>query len=385
MALADADRQRPGSGDSFALARIAPPQLALIGPAEGLTSPTERFSVRVRVSDPGGRKIARLYARVNTGGRGVGVEAVGASAEGAEIIREVELQYGENVVTLVAENDAGAQSEPAVLRVSYRPPTPPRPNLYLLAIGTGTYRDERLQPLQYPAKDARDFAAAYKKQEGPLFGKVEATVLPEADVTRAKVLAALKTLADKPFRPDDYAIVFLAGHGTAMDPAAGNREFAFLPGDTRLNARSATALSGKELLGAVQNIGCNVLLVLDTCREGSALLSADDPDLTLRYLAGTIQYGRVTILSCGPRERSFESAEWQNGAFTRAFVQGILGAAPATGGADGQTITLFDLEGYLTRTVRDLTGQKQSPRIDVPSYVSLRRDQFPVARRLKKP
>ena len=210
-------------------------------------------------------------------------------------------------------------------------------------------------------------------------------MLPEADVTRAKILAALKALAGKPFRPDDYVIVFLAGHGTALDPKAGNREFAFLPSDTQLGSRSATALSGKELLGATQNISCNVLLVLDTCREGSALLSADDPDLTLRYLAGTIQYGRVTILSCGPRERSFESSEWRNGAFTRAFVQGILGAAPATGGPDGQTTTLFDLEGYLMKTVRDLTGQKQNPRIDIPSYISLRRDQFPVARRLKKP
>ena len=387
VALAEANRQRPdlSSGASLdALARFAPPTLTLIGPTAGLVSPTERFSVRYRVSDPNGRKIARLYARVNAGGRGVGIEA-DAPPGGAELSREVELQTGENVVTLVAENDAGAQSAPVSLRVSYRPPSPPRPNLYLLAIGTGKYHDERLQTLQYPAKDARDFAAAYQKQQGSLFEKVEATVLPEADATRAKVLDALKNLSGRPFRPDDYVIVFLAGHGTALDPKAGNREYAYLPSDTALNARGATALSGKELLGAIQNIGCNVMLVLDTCREGSALLSADDPDLTLRYLAGTIQYGRVTILSCGPRERSFESSEWGNGAFTRAFVQGILGAAPATGGADGQTVTLFDLEGYLMRTVRDLTGQKQNPRVDVPSYVSLRRDQFPVARRLKKP
>jgi hypothetical protein len=55
-----------------------------------------------------------------------------------------------------------------------------------------------------------------------------------------------------------------------------------------------------------------------------------------------------------------------NGAFTRAVVDGMHGAAARPG---SKVISILDLTSYVSRTVHDLTGGNQHPMTAMPKTV----------------
>ena len=83
----------------------------------------------------------------------------------------------------------------------------------------------------------------------------------------------------------------------------------------------------------------------------------------------------VVFASSTGKQYSLENPEWGNGAFTKALVEGIDGAADYT--QDGR-ITVNKLDLYLSERVKDLTGNKQTPTTTKPQTIS----DFPIA--LKK-
>ena len=72
--------------------------------------------------------------------------------------------------------------------------------------------------------------------------------------------------------------------------------------------------------------------------------------------------GAIVFSSSSGRQFSVEDAKWQNGAFTKALVEGLNGAAA---NADG-SITWKSLDHYVTRRVKELTGGEQSSVTAVP-------------------
>ena len=60
-------------------------------------------------------------------------------------------------------------------------------------IGVGRYDDSSLA-LQFSAKDAQDFAATLKRQQGGLYKAVVTKVLTDAEATKANVLEGLDWL-----------------------------------------------------------------------------------------------------------------------------------------------------------------------------------------------
>jgi hypothetical protein len=52
---------------------------------------------------------------------------------------------------------------------------------------------------------------------------------------------------------------------------------------------------------------------------------------------------------------SQEKQEWNNGAFTKAIVEGMRGAAARS---DLPAISISDLQGYVSRRVRELTDRQ---------------------------
>jgi hypothetical protein len=72
---------------------------------------------------------------------------------------------------------------------------------------------------------------------------------------------------------------------------------------------------------------------------------------------------------------SLEREEWNNGAFTKAIVEGMRGAAARS---DLPAISISDLQGYVSRRVKELTEGKQSPVMAMPKTV----EDYWIARRL---
>ena len=72
--------------------------------------------------------------------------------------------------------------------------------------------------------------------------------------------------------------------------------------------------------------------------------------------------GVVVLTSSSGRELSRESPDWKHGAFTMAALEALQGKADT----DGDTwLSVSEIEGYVVRRVRELTGNEQNPRISV--------------------
>ncbi len=65
-----------------------------------------------------------------------------------------------------------------------------KPKLYILAIGVSDYANPDYQ-LNYAAKDAQDFAATMKAQEGGIYREVEVKLLTDSEATQGNVFDGL--------------------------------------------------------------------------------------------------------------------------------------------------------------------------------------------------
>ena len=80
----------------------------------------------------------------------------------------------------------------------------------------------------------------------------------------------------------------------------------------------------------------------------------------------------VVFTASTGRQYSLEDPLWQNGAFTKALVEGIEGKADY--GSKGEiTVNMLDL--YLSERVKELTKGQQTPATAKPSTVP----DFPLA------
>lgn len=82
--------------------------------------------------------------------------------------------------------------------------------------------------------------------------------------------------------------------------------------------------------------------------------------------------GVVVFSSSTGRQYSLEDPLWQNGAFTKAVVEGIRGKADLLGKGK---ITVNMLDAYIAERVKELTQGKQTPVTTKPNTVP----DFPIA------
>ncbi len=404
-------------GQGALLRRLMPPVATILSPSDGTRVSDGQITLRVLVSSPIRQPIRGVRVLVNgkldRKARGIidtGPEpaagsappgaAGGASpvADGGEVYSvPVLLPAGNSTIAVVAEGSAGA-SLPAILHVqstaAFAPPVESRPRLWVLAVGVGSYASEALQ-LRYPAKDASDLVRVLKEQGPRLYQEVNVRVITDEQATLAGIRSGLTWLQSS-LRPDDTALIFLAGHGVNE---TGSGQYLFLPRDVDMTRLSQTTLSAAELQQVLGSLPSRVLLFLDTCHSGNVLSgrrsrgasdaampsappaapAAAQPergDVTrfVGDLAGAEQ-GIVVMAASTGRQASQESAEWQNGAFTRALIEGLRGKADfrRTGRV---TVNMLDL--YVSERVRELTDGAQTPAtakpVTIPDFpvISLR-------------
>ncbi len=227
--------------------------------------------------------------------------------------------------------------------------------LYALAIGVSDYVAPDMA-LDYAAKDARDFAHALEGQKGGYYSDVEARVITDHDVTRSSIIAGLEWLQSRATGTDDVSVLFLAGHGLTDE----KQSYWFLPSDATEDDVRARGVSQDEVRRSLQSLPGKVLWFLDTCHAGSAARRAPvDVNLLLNTVTSAENGGIVVFASSTGREVSVESSAWQNGAFTKAIVEGIQ-QGKADLGKEG-TITTSELDFFLAKRARELTDGRQHP------------------------
>lgn len=126
-------------------------------------------------------------------------------------------------------------------------------------------------------------------------------------------------------------------------------------------------------------IGGKKIFFFDTCYSGAVLSgraagTLPDVDRFANQLRAA-ENGIAVFTSSTGNELAQEKEEWNNGAFTKAVVEGMRGAAAQP---QAPVIMISDLNGYVSRRVRELTNGNQRPMMAMPKTV----EDYPIAQRL---
>ena len=281
-----------------------------------------------------------------------------------------------STVSVIAYNRNGA-GEPATIQVQWRGPgTDPKLTLYVLAIGISNYKDKSARQLLFAAKDAADFVALAKAQEGGLYEKVIVHPLQNSRATRDAVLDELDWIKRAVTNTNDVAMIFLAGHGVTTP----DQHYRFLPHDYDSDRVERTTISDLELQDYLTKIGGKKIFFFDTCYSGAVLAgraTSTQPEVDkFANQLKAAENGIVVFTSSTGNELSQEKEEWNNGAFTKAVVEGLRGAAARP---QVPVVMISDLQGYVSRRVRDLTNGNQKPMMAMPKTV----EDYPISIRLQ--
>ena len=349
-----------------------PPQVSIVAVQEkagkeGLVAQVS-FSLRV----PAGDAAVRVRALVN--GRPAGTALALAIEDGKEEVNGqifIPVPEEEVEIALIAETRS-VTGEPAKRRLHERladgsaaASPQQRPRLYALVVGVAKYESARVPPLDFPAKDARDFAQALRTQSGQLYRTVDVRLLTDEKATRESIIDGLDWLR-REVTANDIAVVFFAGHGVNDSIS----QYYFLPSNSDISRLRSTAISNVDIVETLQSLPSKVLAFLDTCHSGNVLgtgkkRALGDINRLVNELTSA-ENGVVVFASSTGQETSQESPEWNNGAFTKALVEGLAGRGDFN--HDG-VISLNELNLWVADRVKELSGGEQHANMIRPDSI----------------
>ncbi len=349
---AGADACPPGAG----LKSNSPDGRRLIVPSGG----GELFA-RYRLEDRGGglgRVIVRRNGAVIAGARAV--ESVDAGQRTETVVLPLDPAGNEIRFATESENaaiqsrgldDLVVEAQPAQSAAVPGTAIPAaETQLFVVSIGVSAYRQEEFR-LANAANDARGVADLFSKPSPPVYATAHVTTLLDEDATAPKIAGALTEVAARA-RPQDIIVIFLSGHGEAVD---GKYFFAPVDFATRhpellKEAKSADehrqaeildrlfredGFGEAQLLPLLEKIQGNLLLVLDTCYSATlATTDAVAQKARNETVARGVGHEIGRFILAGARSLALDSSGKDEGAgaeahglFTTYLLKGLNGDA----------------------------------------------------------
>jgi hypothetical protein len=365
----------------------APPTVRILAPQDGIQLDAAETTVRFEIHKQNDDPLSEILVMVN----GRAVRRTAGSARAIVSTQELEprqsthemavpLVPGRNQVQVVAvtryarSNPIGVtvERQTALAQKAGTGATALLPRLFVLAVGVNRYANTSYN-LNFARQDAEEFARFYTTQHQKLFSEVHTRILLDEQATRGNILDGLDWLGG--MAQKDMAIIFLAGHGQTSD----NNDFYFLGHDADFEKLRRTGLKWTELRDTLRTLPGTVILMADACHAGAATRentrrdgsSVWNPEELTRAFIG-LETGVVVFMASMGREFSVENAAWGHGAFTKALLDGMRGAADYE---KDDLLHLSELTTYVQRTVPKLTNNNQHPTIHKPQTVP----DFPMA------
>jgi len=264
-------------------------------------------------------------------------------------------------ISIVVQNDFGA-SVPAVVHLT-RSEHIFKPSLFVLAIGVSKYTNPDLQ-LQFASKDATDFSQSIYRQEGLLYEKVELKLLTDEEANAENIREGLYWLQAET-KNRDVAMLYMAGHGVHNNVG----DFFFMPVNANIDRINSSCVGYTEIKGTIDAIAGKIVVFMDACHSGNILGNSQRRAANISQAVSELtsaENGAVVFTSSTGRQFSLENPEWNNGAFTKALVEGLNGAADLF---NRKTITVKNLDSYVANRVKELTKGQQAPTTIIPSSV----------------
>jgi len=376
-ALAESDKSRGTETVIKDVISILPPKIKILSPAETTQTKSNKLTI-IYMADSTTGKIEDIEARID--GRPANVLNHEQNEFNGDnkfiIIGEIEITLPPRnlQISLIAKNKHGSSEPATVTSIWVGDRDWFRPNLYVLAVGVTRYKKQHMNNLDYPAKDAEDFVKSIRSQEEcGLYNKFMHKLIVSTDevkeATRINILRGLEWL--KNVSTDrDVAMVFLSGHG--INDSVGN--YNFLPLDAEDSSLYPNGIDSDDFRKFLSlTHGTKVFFFIDSCRSGSIKLygtkgdQMPDVDKFANELAD-LESGVIVFSSSTGKQNSIELKEEDNGAFTKALIEGVEGQADAKGDSD-RFVTIRELDVYLVDRVKQLTNEKQKPRTAMPKNI----------------
>jgi hypothetical protein len=243
-------------------------------------------------------------------------------------------------------------------------------NLYVLAIGIDHFAapDPSLT-LHYAVSDATSFASLIDQAAAPIYPHTYVTLLTETQATKAGILAALKTIAQKA-QPQDIFLFYIASHG-GID--SNDNQFLLIPQDihdlTSWSTIEAGALTETTLISALAAIRArDTLLFIDTCYAGAVSAAS---------LANVGQEsGRYIISASSSAQEALDSYDGKDGVLIYALREAFSGDAPHD---SHNIIGALSLGEYLSERVTELARQRNHDQTAEFTAAQSQLNSFPVA------
>src|SRR5262249_26620311 len=249
------------------------------------------------------------------------------------------------------------------------PPTAEKPWMRVLAVGIDHYQSGKVPALANAANDARGIVEVLQRdKKREVFAEVDATLLTDGQATLAAIGAAFDRLA-REARPNDLTVVFLAGHGVALDG-----KYYFLPHDLPDITPTAIAERGLTHEQLAQQLSrlptARTMVVLDTCFSGAFAVGdsilRESRDQTLgRQIS--FASGRFILAGSSNQQEALDGFDG-HGVLTGTLLKGLAGAADAQvrGDHDGK-VNVLELGEYAKTVVPEVAakvgrGHDQRPR-----------------------
>jgi hypothetical protein len=238
---------------------------------------------------------------------------------------------------------------------------PPLPSYvrqkHALVIGIGKFRDPKIRPLQYAAKDAADFARLLSDPRYGNFPPANVTLLTDEGATRAAILNAMQQIILRA-QPDDLVVTFVSSHGSPSAEETGLAGIGYIVTyDTSIETPWLDGLDYQDFAKKTSKLKARrKVLFLDTCFSGQASRRGEkalmiegvgvDEKTARMFLSGE---GSFIITSSRANERSWESEAIQNGYFTHYLIEAFKrGVEPPT---------IKDIFDYLSAKVPDAVAR----------------------------
>jgi len=236
-------------------------------------------------------------------------------------------------------------------------------NTYAIIIGISGYKN--LRSLQYADKDAEAFDHFLRSKAG---GSVQADHIEtflNSSAVRANVGDAISDFVRK-VKAGDRLYFFFAGHGDMEDLTQVENGLLLLYNSPNgnyfgMNDDVLEILELKRYLSPLTERGVEVCFIVDACHAGNLKGTLQGEVQTATALAAS--WGKeYKILSCQPSQLSYEGKEYGGGRglFSLELEEGLRGLADRNN--DG-TVTLFELQQFLTDKVYSLSDERQIPMV----------------------
>jgi len=272
-------------------------------------------------------------------------------------IKNIPLEGGLNTIEVSTKGKKANKS----VQVFY---SSDKPSLHVLSIGTSL-------DLQFPKKDAEDFASLFSKQQGKdkLFQQVHIKKLIGKEATTNAIKEAIEfykyEYKQGSILPNDVLLIFISSHGFIYQ-----NKFRIQGDDYKDIYKETYSVAYDEIISRLNEIDCKKIIFLDACFSGGAKANPAEINEAIDQL-NKQKSGTTTFSSCSNDEYSYEDASWNNGAFTKAIVD-----ACSTGDADinrNGLITLEELYEYIKtrvpKMVLEVKQKSQHPTMPVTDLI----------------